>query len=116
MLVDHPDPVPGQAQLPAAQPRHLQATDTDRACIRALQHVDAAQQGALAGAGLPENPEDLPLANPQINPVDGGDRPLPGAVRLPKTAYFNHVNTLVSSCDERRNAYRFSGHLRQGPR
>ncbi|BEL02204.1 hypothetical protein Q0Z83_003950 [Actinoplanes sichuanensis] len=105
MLMDHPDPVPGDPQLLTPQTRHLQATHANRAGIRPLQHVDAAQQRALAGATLPENPEDLTLTNAEIHPVDSDDGAFPRAVRLTKTAYFNHVNTLVSSCDERRNAY-----------
>src|SRR5690606_27299040 len=45
----------------------------DLPAVGALQQVDAAQQGALAGAALPDDTVDLAPADPQVDAAQRGD-------------------------------------------
>ena len=85
MLVDHADPLPGAAELALPQPGQLLSRHGDGARGGALQEVDTAQQGALAGAALPEHAEDLAFADMQVDAVDGDHLAAPISIDLSQT-------------------------------
>ncbi|GAA4966943.1 hypothetical protein GCM10025331_69560 [Actinoplanes utahensis] len=82
MLVDHPDAVPGDPQLLAAQRGQLEPADRDGAGVRAFQHVDAPEKGALARSAAPQHTEDLALADAEVDTVDSDDGTPLRAVRF----------------------------------
>ncbi|GFJ81588.1 hypothetical protein Phou_057680 [Phytohabitans houttuyneae] len=90
MLVDHADPLPGLAEPVFAERAQVHPVDGDRAAVRALQHVDAAQQRALAGAAAAEDSEDLPLAHGQVDAVHRDDVTAAAAVRLVEAVDADH--------------------------
>ena len=81
-LEDHGDLPAGQPQLLLAEGRHLLPIHDHRAGGGPLQQVHAPHQGALAGAGETNDPEDLPLLNVQIDVLQGMDGALAGAEGL----------------------------------
>src|SRR3546814_16291797 len=73
MLEDHAD-APAQGQQPGAvEPDHLDAIHQDAAGLRPLQPVDAADEGALAGAAAADAAQHLARANFERDVVEGGD-------------------------------------------
>src|SRR3546814_9959379 len=73
MLEDHAD-APAQGQQPGAvEPDHLDAIHQDAAGLRPLQPVDAADEGALAGAAAADDAQHLARANFERDVVEGGD-------------------------------------------
>lgn len=73
VLVDHADPLAGAAQIGRAEGGQLASVDGHAALVGAFEQVDAAQQGALAGAAAPEHAEDLPPADVQVDAVERDD-------------------------------------------
>src|SRR3546814_6059880 len=66
--------LPAQGQHPGAvEPHHLDAIHHDAAGLRPLQPVDAADQGALAGAAAADDAEHLAGAHLQRDVLKGGD-------------------------------------------
>ena len=104
LLEDHARAQPQLADLLALVPRALAALqaesgDLDGPLGRVLQEVDAAQEGALAGAGPPEDDDHLALVDLEIDPrqhldvakalvepFDLHDRVLPGTGVIPGLA------------------------------
>src|SRR3546814_11060203 len=73
MLEDHAD-APAQGQQPGAvEPDHLDAIHQDAAGLRPLQPVDAADEGALAGAAAADDAQHLARANFERDVVEGGE-------------------------------------------
>ncbi len=61
LLEDHADVLPRVAQLAARQGGQVAAADQHLAGVGALEQVDQAQQGRLAGAALADQAEDVAL-------------------------------------------------------
>ncbi len=78
LLEDHPDAAARPAQLLAraraasGEGREVLARDGHGAGGGALQEVDAADEGGLAGAGLADDAVHLALADVQVDSVEGG--------------------------------------------
>ncbi len=71
LLEDHPDVPTCQTAVPLGDRRQLAARDGDRAGTRQLECVDQADQGGLAGTGVPDDAEDLSLVHVQGDVLDG---------------------------------------------
>ena len=76
MLEDHADVV---ACLPQPWPGgcHVPAVHRDSSGVRMFQRVDGADQGALAGAALAHDAENLAAVDGQRHVVKGPDRVAP---------------------------------------
>nr|WP_254069653.1 hypothetical protein [Pimelobacter simplex] len=75
-LEDRADLAAGLAQVAAGEPGQVLAVDGDRAAGGTLQEVDAAGEGALAGAARPDHRGDLRLPDGEVDPVEHGGRPV----------------------------------------
>lgn len=90
MLEDHPDLLAEAAQLVGVEGGDIFTVDDDLAAAWGLQAVDQAQQGALAGAGMPDQAEHLAIFNGQAGRVQGGDIPTGDAVGLVDMLKLDH--------------------------
>ena len=71
MLEDHADILPGFPQLFFSQGGHFLAVHDHFAAGGFFQHVDAADQGAFAGPGKADDPEDLAFIDGQVDILQG---------------------------------------------
>ena len=76
-LEDDPDAPPHRVYVDVPA-RDLLAVQEDRACVDPLEQVDAPKQRRLAGAGGPDQADDLVLADVEIDAAEH----LEGAERL----------------------------------
>ncbi len=70
--------------------REVDAVDGDRPGVRPFEHVDAAQQRALARAAAAEHAEDLTRADGQVDAGHRGDVAATASVRLAQTVDADH--------------------------
>ncbi|GAA3705186.1 hypothetical protein GCM10022421_10120 [Oceanisphaera sediminis] len=71
MLKNHADVTTGAGQVAVAELGQILTIDEDAALGGAFQHVDAADQGAFAGTGFPDDAHDLAGGNVEIDVSDG---------------------------------------------
>lgn len=96
VLEHHADPAAGLAQLApgpvlaAGERGEVEAVHGDGAGAGPLQHVDAADEGGLAGAAGADDAVDLALADVQVDAVESGDLAAPGAVDLSQVLGGDH--------------------------
>ena len=76
LLEDHADLLADRLHSGLGQGGHVLPENPDRARSGPFQFVDQPDQGGFAGAGITDDPEDLPLANPEGDVVDGHVRVL----------------------------------------
>ena len=80
VLEHHADVVPGSAQRVTLEFGDAMLADGDRAAIRALERVDAAQQRRFTGARLANDTEDAAAGNVQRHILQRVDGALAAAV------------------------------------
>jgi hypothetical protein len=96
VLVHHADPAARGAQRLLLQRGQLHAVHHHGPGVGPFEQVDAAQQGALAGAALAEHAEDLAPRHGEIHAVDRDDVAAARVVGLPQTVDLNHRCTVES--------------------
>nr|EIF88755.1 putative hydrolase [Streptomyces tsukubensis NRRL18488] len=113
VLEDHADPAAGRAQFPTGaralpgEGGELDAVHGDGAGGGALQQVDAADQGGLAGAALPDDAVHLAFPDMEVDAVQGGDLASSRAVDLGQARCGDHwVRPSLSSARQGRRRAR----------
>ena len=71
LLEDHAHGTPGSAQLALRQTAHVLAFKKDGTARGTFQHVDAADERALAGTALADDTEDVPFVDGKIDALQG---------------------------------------------
>ena len=73
LLENHPDLPPQGCQRLSLQAGQLLPVYPDRSAVRRFQPVHQPDQGRFSGAGKPDDPVDLPLADMQAHVLQGPD-------------------------------------------
>ncbi|MNC60167.1 hypothetical protein D3C75_1100280 [compost metagenome] len=94
MLEDHADALAQAAQSAGVEGGAVLAVDQDASAGGLLEAIDQAQQGALAGAGVADQTEDLTGADLQGGGLQGGDIAAIDPVRLVDVVELDHGKTL----------------------
>ena len=90
VLENHPDLAASLGQVPFAQGDQILAVDDDLTFRRALQQVDAADEGALAGTGGADHPENFALRHMQAHVTQGVHGITAFTVDFVETDQLNH--------------------------
>ena len=90
MLEHHAHPLAQAEQGFVAEAGDVFAIDEDAPAVGALQHVEGADQGALAGAGAADDAEYLTLGDIQVDVAQRDDVTLAGTVGLVELLDANH--------------------------
>ena len=106
MLKDHPDLLPGLAQLLYAQGCDLLSVHRDRTGVRPLQKIDTAHQRGFSCAGESDDPENLPRPDGQGYVLNCMNLLLTASKILGNMCQLNQIN---SSFNEK------SGKLKSSP-
>ncbi|MNN16576.1 hypothetical protein D3C81_1297200 [compost metagenome] len=94
VLEDHADALAQAAQAGGIEGGGVRAVDQETPAGGLLEAVDQAQQGALAGAGVADDAEDLAGADLQGGWLQGGNVAAIDPVRLVDVVEFDHGKTL----------------------
>ncbi len=94
MLKDHPDALAETPQAIGIQCGDVLAVDQDASAGGLLEAVDQAQQRALAGAGVADQPEHLTGGDFQLRRLQGGDFSAAGPIGFVDLMEFDHGRTL----------------------
>ena len=90
-LKNHGDVAPGRAKLCLAEGRHVAAVDDDLAAGRPLEHVDAADEGALARAAHADDAVDFAVRDGQRHIFQRLRGPAGCGKRLGQVLYLDHL-------------------------
>ena len=90
-LKNHGDVAPGRAKLCLAERRHVAAVDDDLAAGRPLEHVDAADEGALARAAHADDAVDFAVRDGQRHIFQRLSDAAGCGKRLGQVLYLDHL-------------------------